>query len=106
MGLGLRGTKSLTLEEADALKEDVPICKGDENSKLVRYVGNARVFKDDIGNFREVVSASNDTDYQARSLNIRYRAKDGNKFAHTLNSTAKPARRASTIPIITSTTIF
>lgn len=40
------------------------------------------------GKFREIVSASNDTDYQARSLAIRYRTKDGNKFVHTLNSTA------------------
>ena len=31
--------------------------------------------------------------YQARSLNIRYRAKDGNKFAHTLNSPAIATER-------------
>ena len=46
-----------------------------------------------MGKFREVVSASNDTDYQARSLNIRYRTKDGNKFVHTLNSTAIATER-------------
>ncbi len=40
------------------------------------------------GKFREIVSASNDTDYQARSLNIKYRTKNGNEFVHTLNSTA------------------
>ncbi|MCL5680898.1 MAG: serine--tRNA ligase [Candidatus Thermoplasmatota archaeon] len=39
------------------------------------------------GQFREVVSASNVLDYQARRLKIRYRANDGNKFVHTLNST-------------------
>ncbi|MCL4327922.1 MAG: serine--tRNA ligase [Candidatus Thermoplasmatota archaeon] len=45
------------------------------------------------GRFREVVSASNNTDYQARSLNIRYRTSDGHKFVHTLNSTALATTR-------------
>ncbi|MEM3675995.1 MAG: serine--tRNA ligase [Thermoplasmataceae archaeon] len=65
----------------------VNICSGE--------LGNLAAKKYDIeawfpaqGKFREVVSASNDTDYQARSLNIRYRTKEGNKFVHTLNSTA------------------
>ncbi len=40
------------------------------------------------GRFRELVSASNNTDYQARSLSIRWRSKDGNKIVSTLNSTA------------------
>lgn len=37
--------------------------------------------------FREVVSASNVLDYQARRLRVRYRTKEGNRFVHTLNST-------------------
>ncbi len=40
--------------------------------------------------FREVVSCSNCTDYQARRLNIKYREKEGEApagFVHTLNST-------------------
>ena len=37
--------------------------------------------------FREVVSASNVVDYQARRLKVRYRGKDGNAYVHTLNST-------------------
>ena len=44
--------------------------------------------------YREMVSCSNCTDYQARRLNIRYRTKDGNKVAHTLNSTAIATSRA------------
>ena len=44
--------------------------------------------------FREVVSCSNCTDYQARELNVRYRTPDGNKFVHTLNSTALATSRA------------
>jgi len=41
--------------------------------------------------YREVVSCSNCTDYQARRLGIRYREKEGappKGFLHTLNSTA------------------
>lgn len=45
------------------------------------------------GKFREVVSASNNTDFQARSLNIRYREKNGNSFVATLNSTALATTR-------------
>lgn len=70
----------------------VNICSGD--------LGNLAARKYDIeawfpsqGKFREVVSASNDTDYQARSLNVKYRAKGGNKFVHTLNSTAVATTR-------------
>jgi len=42
------------------------------------------------GEFGEVTSASNCTDYQARRLNIRYKVKGekGTRFAHTLNGTA------------------
>lgn len=70
----------------------VNICSGD--------LGNLAARKFDIeawfpsqGKFREVVSASNDTDYQARSLNVRYRTKGGSKFVHTLNSTAVATTR-------------
>ncbi|MBU0707423.1 serine--tRNA ligase [Patescibacteria group bacterium] len=39
-------------------------------------------------NYRETHSTSNCTDFQARRLKIRYRAKSGNEFVHTLNGTA------------------
>jgi len=39
--------------------------------------------------YRELMSVSNVTDFQARRLNIRYRDKDGKvQFVHTLNGTA------------------
>ncbi len=41
--------------------------------------------------FREIISCSNCTDYQARRLNIKYREKEGEPpkgYVHTLNSTA------------------
>ncbi len=40
------------------------------------------------GRYREITSCSNTTDYQARRLQIRYRADSGNEIIHTLNGTA------------------
>ena len=47
------------------------------------------------GDWAEITSCSNCTDYQARGLNIRYTDTDGNKaFVHTLNGTGVAASRA------------
>jgi len=48
------------------------------------------------GEYGEVTSTSNCTDYQARRLNIRYKAANqkGTRFAHTLNGTAVACTRA------------
>ena len=49
----------------------------------------------DDGEYGEVTSTSNCTDYQARSLNIRFRDDDGKlKFVHMLNGTAVALSRA------------
>lgn len=46
------------------------------------------------GDYGEVTSTSNCTDYQSRRLNIRFKDKDGkNKYAHTLNGTAVATSR-------------
>lgn len=48
------------------------------------------------GEWGEVTSTSNCTDYQARRLNIRYRTKNekGTNLVHTLNGTAIAISRA------------
>src|SRR5437660_10735906 len=48
------------------------------------------------GEYGEVTSTSNCTDYQARRLNIRYKipGQKGTRFAHTLNGTAVAVTRA------------
>ncbi len=48
------------------------------------------------GEWGEVTSTSNCTDYQARRLNVRYKVKDkkGTHFVHTLNGTALALSRA------------
>ena len=49
----------------------------------------------DEGEYGEVTSTSNCTDYQARSLNIRFRDDDGKiRFVHMLNGTAVALSRA------------
>jgi seryl-tRNA synthetase len=47
------------------------------------------------GEYGEVTSTSNCTDYQARRLNVRYKDDDGkNKYVHMLNGTAVAVSRA------------
>ena len=50
----------------------------------------------EAGEWGEVTSTSNCTDYQARRLNARYKVKDkkGTHFTHTLNGTALALSRA------------
>lgn len=49
----------------------------------------------ETGEYGEVTSTSNCTDYQARNLNIRYRDEEGKiQFAHLLNGTAIAISRA------------
>jgi seryl-tRNA synthetase len=50
----------------------------------------------DQGQWGEVTSTSNCTDYQARRLNVRYKNKNekGTHFVHTLNGTAVAISRA------------
>jgi seryl-tRNA synthetase len=42
--------------------------------------------------YREITSTSNTTDFQARRLDVRYRADSGLRHVHTLNGTAVTAR--------------
>jgi len=71
----------------------VNICTGD--------IGTVAAKKYDIevwypvqNDFREVVSCSNCTEYQARRLNIKFDDNGERKFVHTLNSTAIATGRA------------
>ncbi len=48
----------------------------------------------EAGEYGEVTSTSNCTDYQSRNLNIKYKDEDGNRFVHMLNGTAIAVSRA------------
>lgn len=71
----------------------VNVCSGGELGRLAAKKYDIEAWFPAQGRFREVVSASNDTDYQARALSIKYRSSEGNKFVHTLNSTAVATTR-------------
>jgi seryl-tRNA synthetase len=47
-----------------------------------------------VGEYKEIVSASNCTAYQAVRLNVKYRENNENKWVHTLNSTCVATTRA------------
>ena len=67
----------------------VNICTGDLGGIAARKF-DIEVWMPGQQRFREVVSCSNCTDYQARRLKIRYREKEGSPilgYVHTLNST-------------------
>ena len=72
----------------------VNVCTGDIGAKAAKKYDIEAWMAD--GNFREVGSNSNCTDYQARRLNIKYREKEGQPpkgFVHTLNNTALATSR-------------
>jgi len=72
----------------------VDVCTGDIGSIAAKKY-DTEVWMAD-GEFREVGSNSNCTDYQARRLNVRYRMKEGQApvgSVHTLNNTALATSR-------------
>jgi seryl-tRNA synthetase len=71
----------------------VNVCTGDLGIIAAKKYDTEAWMAD--GEYREVGSNSNCTDYQARRLNIRYRMKEGQAptgFVHTLNNTALASR--------------
>ena len=73
--------------------EVVNICTGDMGTVAARKY-DLEAWLPGAGAFKEIVSCSNCTDYQANRLKMRYRTTDGNAAVHTLNSTAVATSRA------------
>src|SRR3989338_1142931 len=71
----------------------IEICTGDLAVWKARSA-DIEVWRPTTQTYGEVVSLSNCTDYQARSLNIRYEEKGERKVVHTLNNTAIATSRA------------
>ncbi len=70
----------------------VEICSGELGAVAARKY-DIEVWMPVQGKFREVVSATNATDYQARRLMIRYRTPEGFVPVHTVNATAVATTR-------------
>ncbi|MCA1819348.1 MAG: serine--tRNA ligase [Halobacteriales archaeon] len=72
----------------------VDICTGDLGSIAARKY-DVEAWMPAQGSYREVVSCSNCTDFQARRYNTRHRANPGDptEVVHTLNSTAVAVQR-------------
>lgn len=69
------------------------MCTGDLGSMAVRKY-DVEAWLPGRGDYGEITSTSNCTDYQARNLNIRYKKKNGETgFIHMLNGTAIPTSR-------------
>jgi len=80
----------------DALElhyEVVNICTGDMGTVAARKY-DLEAWLPGADAYKEIVSCSNCTDYQANRLRMRYRTADGNEAVHTLNSTAVATSRA------------
>jgi seryl-tRNA synthetase len=71
----------------------VNICTGDMGTVASRKY-DLEAWLPGAGEYKEIVSCSNCTDYQANRLRMRYRTSDGNEVVHTLNSTAVATSRA------------
>lgn len=71
----------------------VEMCTGDLGAQAARKF-DLEAWMPGRKDWGEVTSTSNTTDYQARRLGIRFRGKEGTKFAHTLNGTAIATSRA------------
>jgi len=72
----------------------VEMCAGDLGAQAARKF-DLEAWMPGRGDWGEITSTSNTTDYQARCLNIKYRKKDGRtEFVHTLNGTAIAISRA------------
>ena len=78
LGLHVTGSKYLYRRHGNCCLEEI---------RLEAWLPGANSYK-------EVVSCSNCTDYQANRLRMRYRTSEGNSAMHTLNSTAVATSRA------------
>jgi seryl-tRNA synthetase len=73
--------------------QQINICTGDLGIVAAKKY-DLEAWIPSVSQFKEVVSASNCTAYQAVRLNIKYREGNENRWVHTLNSTCVATSRA------------
>jgi len=87
----LRDNFESIFQDLDLHYRIVNVCTGDMNDNAAKKFDLEAWFPAQ-DRYRELVSCSNCTDYQARKLNVRIRGEE-NRTAHTLNSTALATQR-------------
>lgn len=83
----IRANQERILQALELPYRVVVMCAGDLGSAAAKKVDH-EAWLPGAGRYMEVTSASNTTDYQARRLQIRWRADGGTRLVHTLNGTA------------------
>ncbi|MCJ7429363.1 MAG: serine--tRNA ligase, partial [Candidatus Nanohaloarchaeota archaeon QJJ-5] len=83
------------MQELELPYRVVNVCTGDLGDTPAKKY-DIEVWRPPLGEYGEVVSCSNCTDYQARKLQTRMRQPEDNKTVHTLNATAIATSRIMT----------
>jgi len=81
------GIEEEILQKLNIAYRVVEMCSGDLGAIAAKKY-DLEAWMPGRNDYGEVTSTSNTTDYQARNLNIRYRAGDHNEYVHMLNGTA------------------
>jgi len=81
------GIEEEILRELEIPYRVVEMCTGDLGAIAAKKY-DLEAWMPGRGDYGEVTSTSNTTDYQSRNLNIKYRAGNSNEYVHMLNGTA------------------
>ncbi|MEA2487845.1 MAG: seryl-tRNA synthetase [Actinomycetota bacterium] len=83
----LRTNQEKILQALEIPYRVLVMCAGDLGSSAAKKVDH-EAWLPGASRYMEVTSATNATDYQARRLQVRFRAEGGTRLVHTLNGTA------------------
>jgi seryl-tRNA synthetase len=83
----IRANQEKILQALEIPYRVLVMCAGDLGSAAAKKVDN-EAWLPGARRYLELTSATNATDYQARRLQIRFRAPEGTRLVHTLNGTA------------------
>ena len=83
----LRAVNEWLLQTLELPYHVVDKCSGDAGYLATHRQLDVEVWMPGSGEFMEVMTDTNTTDYQARRLNIRYRSGNSSHYAYTLNDT-------------------
>jgi seryl-tRNA synthetase len=82
------GVNEWLLQQLELPYRVIDKCSGDAGYLATYRQRDVEVWMSGSGEYMEVMTDTNTTDYQARRLNIRYRAADGSlRYCHTVNDT-------------------